>query len=367
MTRKKKITLTIILDIAALVLIGGFVCASTFGVFSPDTSITSPVALATPEPTEAVPTPDPTELPENPSTEPSDATPLPAETPVPTPLMWDGILDPKYAGLFLEKGAESISTETSYQSEDIYMTLTAYTEPKLKYWVVDIYVKHVENLRADYGMSDKQAEWLPNHHRKSGALLTVNTDYWVNAQQSKQGWFVRNGIELARNPESRMKWDLCVLYRNGVMETLDAAQFQTDFAAGTNSFDALSAKFPYHVFYFGPALLDENGHAKSVLNTTLQIENPRTVLGYYEPGHYALVIVMGSREVRDINNKTVTGRTGSAGITMTDLAKLCESLGFTAAYNLDGGQSTTMMFGDKLYGHNNRRLTDFLCVVELDN
>ena len=60
--------------------------------------------------------------------------------------------------------------------------------------------------------------------------------------------------------------------------------------------------------------------------------NPRTGIGYYEPGHYCFVVV--------------DGRQGgySAGMRIERFAQLFADLGCKAAYNLDGGQSSVMTF-----------------------
>lgn len=59
------------------------------------------------------------------------------------------------------------------------------------------------------------------------------------------------------------------------------------------------------------------------------------MLGYYEPGHYCFV--------------TFDGRTQTNfGVTLQQMAYYAESLGLQAAFNLDGGQSSTMVFNGEL-------------------
>ena len=82
------------------------------------------------------------------------------------------------------------------------------------------------------------------------------------------------------------------------------------------------------------------------------------MLGYYEPGHYCFI--------------TVDGRTETdAGLTIDELALLAESMGLTQAFNLDGGQSSTMMFGDRLVSIGSpyegiREISDMIYIVERD-
>ena len=66
----------------------------------------------------------------------------------------------------------------------------------------------------------------------------------------------------------------------------------------------------------------------------LQGHNPRTAIGYYEPGHYCFVVVDGRGE--------------SVGVTLSSLSRLMEDLGCKAAYNLDGGDSAQLWWNGEI-------------------
>ena len=111
----------------------------------------------------------------------------------------------------------------------------------------------------------------------------------------------------------------------------------------------------YQTWVFGPALLDENGHAKTKFRSQVQAKNPRSVLGYYEPGHYAFLLVDGRSQ-------------SCAGITLADLSQFCEDLGFTSAYNLDGGQSSVLASQSGAIDNpfrDGRAVSDILAIREL--
>jgi exopolysaccharide biosynthesis protein len=93
----------------------------------------------------------------------------------------------------------------------------------------------------------------------------------------------------------------------------------------------------YQTWDFGPALLDRDGKAISEFTTGIAGKNPRCAIGYYEPGHYCLVLVDGRQEGY------------SMGLTLTELAQLFEDMGCKRAYNLDGGQSANMAYLGKLH------------------
>ena len=107
---------------------------------------------------------------------------------------------------------------------------------------------------------------------------------------------------------------------------------------------------------FGPSLLDENGKAKDSFLTWSYIEesHPRTAIGYFEPGHYCLLLVDGRQK-------------SSRGMFPHEMAKLFENLGCRAAYNLDGGHCSFMTFQDGTANHPYKpehEITDGIFITE---
>ena len=63
----------------------------------------------------------------------------------------------------------------------------------------------------------------------------------------------------------------------------------------------------------------------------------------------------------------VDGRGESAGLSLDELAGLCEELGFTLAYNLDGGKSSVMTFNDAIVNQpagGGRAISDVIYIAE---
>ena len=150
---------------------------------------------------------------------------------------------------------------------------------------------------------------------------------------------VRNGLMYR---DTRFE-DVCVLLGDGRMITL--SDRETDL-------EALTQAAPWQVWSFGPRLL-ENGKAMTKFNSAVVRKNPRSAIGYVEPGHYYFVQVDGR------------GAYGSHGMTMTELAELFESLGCETAYNLDGGQTAGMCWDGELisfpYG---RSVSDIIYITD---
>lgn len=251
-------------------------------------------------------------------------TPSPTPTPVPTS---PGLLGGRYDG-FSYKG--TVVTEDSYRSENVSVQVTSISVPDtykdyMVYYMADIHVQDVESLRtAAAGKSFKSmdAGFVKNVGNRFNAVVACSGDYYVN----NKGLLIRNG-ELYRNMKG--KYDICVLYRDGTMKTFLPEEYEKD--------DIIAAD-PWQVWSFGPALINADGTArKNFGKSTITQRNPRCMIGYYEPGHYALVLVDG-RQSRY-----------SMGLTLEDLAKFAVDLGFKVAYNLDGGKSAVMCWQGEVF------------------
>ena len=272
----------------------------------------------------------------------------PENTPEPTPEVIDNRTEwqKKFAEHFTE---EVVITENSYTSPNIAITMSTITiddpSPTVCY-VADIYIAQIENFQtywANGQLSYYGEENSLSMAINSGAILSINGDY---ADNQRSGFLVRNG-EIYYDDQTT--YDICVLYYDGSMETFSPSEYAVD--------DIL-AKAPYQVWKFGPELLDENGQPKQSYNTSDAIswENPRSGIGYYEPGHYCFI--------------TVDGRQNgySRGLEIERFAKLFADLGCTVAYNLDGGQSSVMTFNQSIYNHpylGGRDSGDILLIREL--
>ena len=205
-------------------------------------------------------------------------------------------------------------TENSYSSPDLAITVTRETLGRTTYYLADIYVRDITCFqsalaRNTYGSGFRDS--IADMAALNSALLAVNGDYYGN---TNEGVVIRNGVIYRANPTN---CDVCVLYYDGTMRVMPGSSFSVEEAIADGAWQAWT---------FGPALLDTDGSVLTDFASTSRIisANPRTAIGYYEPGHYCLVVVDGRGE--------------SAGITLPDLSQLFYDLGCTAAYNLDGGQ-----------------------------
>ena len=222
-------------------------------------------------------------------------------------------------GTFLAPGEAPIADMDSYKSENISVTITRRRVDDADVTIADIYVSSVRHLRRAFsnGTWKGKAERVRDMALSANAVIAISGDY---ASMLDAGLVVGNG-EVYRQSNNN-KRDNCLIYPDGRMvtyarKTLDAKE-------------ALQQPV-WRSFLFGPMLLDENGQPFDKFDSKVGVANPRSVIGYYSPGHYCFVLVDGRSNA-------------SKGLAMVPLSRLMAELGCQAAYNLDGGQSAMMYF-----------------------
>ncbi|MBR0206158.1 MAG: phosphodiester glycosidase family protein [Clostridia bacterium] len=268
-------------------------------------------------------------------------TAAPAARPTPAPTA-AGLLGGKYAWRFTK---EEVLTDHTYSDPSISITWNAYRDElsysrPVTFYVADVLLQDVTSLTTAFAKGSYSAggrNTMEAIAKKNNCIVAISGDF---ARWHSHGLIVRNG-EVFR--QQRFSWDLGVLYKNGVLETYEP---------GTISVTEILEKDPWQSWHFGPELLDHNGQPKTKFNTTVGGRNPRSVIGYYEPGHYCLVLVDGRQ-----------GRY-SAGLNMKELSQLMYTLGCVRAYNLDGGATAHMSWVDKVINSpsKGRKLNDVICV-----
>ena len=247
-----------------------------------------------------------------------------------------------------------VVTDRSYTSPNVSITITEhhgdFKSGPAAYFVADIYVADLDCFGAclagdTFGLySSQPIEDVAEEHN---AILAINGDYYSLQLDAERSITVRNG-EVYRAGKLSVA-DICVLFEDGTMETYAQREYDID---------ELLERGVRHIWHFGPRLLLPDGSVNYNHNASVAISyvNPRTAVGYYEPGHYCFVVA--------------DGRQGdwSVGLRLEELAEIMQGLGCKAAYNLDGGGSSVMYFnGEKVKYQSNgggREVGDALFIVD---
>lgn len=252
---------------------------------------------------------------------------------------------------FKDKFSEKVVvTENSYKSKNVSIDITKNEigsgNDKITYYLADIYISNITCFKTEFAKNTYGLEYdesLEDMSTKTNAILAINGDSY-NGEENI-GTIIRNGIIYN---DKTTKTDVCVLYKNGEMKTYSKYLFDTQKVISNGA---------YQTWSFGPTLLDENGKKIYDFKTWeyLKKRHPRTAIGYYEPGHYAFLVVDG----RD------TGY--SKGMTLEELSALFKNLGCKVAYNLDGGKSSSMLFMNNVVnnlGKQGRNVNNGIFIVE---
>ena len=341
--RPKAVWKVVLIDILTAALILGIYAVFKLVLPAMRGSAAVSVPAPTPAPVEAA-EPAPAENTE-PSAEPLEATPEPTPEPTPDPRTPWQI---KFAEHFTD---EPVLTDHSYTSPEVAIDIQSFSVEEngwtSVYHVADIYVASLENFKT-YTVNGELRYWstadMMELDRESNAILAISGDFY-SYQQS--GLIMRNG-QLYASDAGRA--DICVLYGDGRMETYYGRQYDVE---------QILSGGAVQIWQFGPVLLDAEGHAMTSFpgaQGTVNQPNPRSAIGYYEPGHYCFVVVDGRQDDY------------SHGLLLPGLSKVFEQLGCACAYNLDGGGSAVMTFNHERFSRQSngagRELGDILLITE---
>ena len=218
---------------------------------------------------------------------------------------------------------------------------------QVSYVLADIYIGDITCLQTafaqnTYGVGYTQK--LSDMSEALQAILAVNGDSYSNNRHKDNGTIIRNGVVYRNQPTDS---ETCVLNWDGTMDIYEPGQVDLD---------QLMERGAYQSWIFGPSLLDENGKAKESFWTWdyITYSHPRTAIGYFEPGHYCLLLVDGRQK-------------DTRGMFLDEMAKVFENLGCKAAYNLDGGHCSFMTFQNQVANHPYKpehEVTDSIFITE---
>ena len=235
------------------------------------------------------------------------------------------------SGSNLAVGGSNVSgtvntTSTTYEDDNITITLNDYRENDTDIHVADVTVSSAEYLKTAFAQSaygKNITETTSDIAENVNAILAINGDYY-GAQE--RGYVIRNGV-LYRSTAKSGNEDL-VIYADGSFEIIS----EDDITA-----EELLDNGAQNVLSFGPALVKDG--AISVTESEevgkAMASNPRTAIGIIDENHYVFVVADG----RTSENE---------GLSLYELAEFMESLGVQTAYNLDGGGSSTMYFNGEV-------------------
>lgn len=254
-----------------------------------------------------------------------------------------GDFSEKFSDKFIQ--GDPVITENTYVSENLNVTITEYYENGIRYYVADFYIRDISCFRTGFA-KDEYGRNITESIRKVAyreeSVLTMNGDFYG----------IREGGVCMRNGElyytDKVVREICVLYWDGSLQCFLPEEFDCQREVENGA---------YQIWNFGPAMLDENGMPRPEFDEIYEGiygNQPRSALGYFEPGHYCFI--------------TADGRSDdSRGLTMDQLGSVAMLLGCKQCYNMDGGRTAQLAFGTTVVNNpvtGGRNCSDYLTIVD---
>ena len=254
-----------------------------------------------------------------------------------------GDFSEKFADKFIQ--GEPQYTDTSYISQNLNISITEYYVNRTRFYIADIYIRDISCFRTGFSKGEYGRNITENILKvaaREQSVLSINGDFYGIREG---GVCVRNGELYYSDDVVR---EICVLYWDGRIECFSPEEFDCDREMANGA---------YQIWNFGPAMLDAEGNPRPEFDAIYEGiygNQPRSALGYYEPGHYCFI--------------TADGRSDdSRGLTMDQLGLVAQKLGCKQCYNMDGGRTAQMAFGTQIVNHpvtGGRNCSDYLTIVD---
>jgi exopolysaccharide biosynthesis protein len=243
-----------------------------------------------------------------------------------TPVVSSPAASQSATGLSASVRSDAAVTSTSYEDDNISITIETLYEYGTYLYVADIQVSDAKYLKTalaqnTYGRNIKDT--TSDIAEDNNAIFAINGDYYGFRND---GYVLRNGV-LYRGTASSSGEDL-VIDADGNFSIVEESQTDAE---------ALAEDGVWQVFSFGPALVN-NGEICVTASSEVaksMTSNPRTAIGQISALHYIVIVSDGRTDE-------------SAGLSLLQLAQEFEERGCTVAYNLDGGGSSAMWFNGEI-------------------
>ncbi len=212
---------------------------------------------------------------------------------------------------------------SEYEDPTIHVTWEKGRVDECDYWIARITVASPEQLRTASagGFQSEVTNWGYKMAKRMNAVLAIDGDYYYYTGKGfimRQGTIFRNILEGDR--------DVLLIDEEGDFHIVLAAQQDE---AGP----MVDGKAVWNAFYFGPALVKDG----------VPIENPRgRNMAWDEPRQRMCIAQTGKLEYMAIC--CAAPARGSKGMTLSAFAALVAEQNVLNAYNLDGGDSTMLIF-----------------------
>lgn len=240
-------------------------------------------------------------------------------------------------------------TQDSYQDDSLSVRLETIEQDGVTWRIAYVQIKDPSQLRtgiAGTKVSSNRTAYISDMAKEYNAVLAINGDYFSD-QETKKTYEIRMGQ--VRKAKTNKKKDILFIDENGDFHLFIKSNQEDMKAFEKTGLDIINA------FTFGPALV-KDGELLTVdtnYGYNPKGNEPRMAIGQLDTLSYVVALAEGRNSSSD-------------GVTQQELADfMYDELGCLQAYNLDGGNSSVMIFNGEYYQTgrtkgNERQQSDFI-------
>ena len=242
----------------------------------------------------------------------------------------------------------ALFTEDGYADDSITVQLeTREGEKDILWRIAWVEIKSPTQLRTGFDgdtVRSSSTELVSVMAEKYRAVIALNGDnYSAPGEEDKHSFIIRMGAK--RRTKLNRKKDILIIDENGDFHTFIKSK-------GADTFEKETGHTIVNAFMFGPALVHEGEISTDPsYGFNPNGRQPRAAIGQVGPLQYVMVIA---------DNPTGSDK---VGVTHEELAEYMLELGCSEAYNLDGGNSATMVFNGKIINNKAGRERDITDLI----
>ncbi len=219
---------------------------------------------------------------------------------------------------------EGYLSDLEYQDPSIHVTIETGREFNTNYWLARITIKDPSQLRTTSanGFDGTRTVAGKTLARRMKAAFAINGDYF---SYRNDGFLIRQGVQYRDLPSG--KRDVMLLDEKGDMHIVRRAT--------SEALAPYMEKNIINSFNFGPALVVDGEKMRGFIDN-----DDAALLGRQRMG----LAQVKKGELEYIALACTGPKWGNSGWTLDQFAQMMMRLGVENAYNLDGGNSTMVMF-----------------------
>ena len=239
----------------------------------------------------------------------------------------------------------SYISDTEYKDPTLHVVIETGRKDNCDYWLARVKIGHPSQLRtaAAGGFENEFSMNGVYLAKRQNAVLAIDGDYYA---YYRYGFILRQGHVYL--DKLRAERDVLAIDENGdfhIFLTPDKGTLTSEW----------QGKKLINVFHFGPALVIDGEIGTLGASYWMAPESKRQRMCIAQTGPLEYMALCCAGPVR-----------GSEGMDLLQFAQLAKEMGAVTAYNLDGGDSTMMIFdGQKINDKDNANTRDISDIIYL--